>query len=45
MVRGRTVYHCHGRRKGKKIATFPTSAAARRFHGWIKYKKKSKGRS
>lgn len=32
MRRGRTVLHCHGKRKGKKIRSFKTVGAAKRFH-------------
>jgi len=32
MRKGRTVYHCHGRRKGKKIRTYKSVAAAKRGH-------------
>jgi len=32
MRRGRTVYHCHGRKKGRKIRTYKTVAKAKRAH-------------
>lgn len=32
MRKGKSVYHCHGARKGKKIRSFKTVKAAKRFH-------------
>lgn len=32
MRKGRTVYHCHGKRKGKKIRTYSSVAKAKRAH-------------
>lgn len=32
MRKGRTVYHCHGKNKGKKIRTYSSVAKAKRAH-------------
>lgn len=32
MRKGRTIYHCHGKDKGKKIKTYKTVAAAKKAH-------------
>jgi len=32
MIRGRTLYHCHGSDKGKKIATYESHAKALEVH-------------
>lgn len=32
MRRGRTVYHCHGKSKGKKIRTYSSVAKAKAAH-------------
>lgn len=36
MRRGKTLYHCHGKRKGKKIRTYKTVAAAKAAHKRMK---------
>lgn len=41
-VRGRTVVHCHGKKKGKVIARHKTKKAARRHHRAIVANKKRK---
>jgi len=38
-VKGRTLYHCHGKSKGKKIRTYKSHAAAVRAHRAIMAKK------
>ena len=40
MRRGRTVYHCHGKAKGKKIHTYSTVAKAKAAHRAMRRKKK-----
>jgi hypothetical protein len=32
VVRGKTVYHCLGKKKGKKIRTYKTAKVARAAH-------------
>ncbi len=32
MRKGRSVYHCHGKSKGKKIHTYKSVRAAKRAH-------------
>jgi len=32
MRRGRTLFHCHGAKKGKKIRTYSSVAKAKRAH-------------
>lgn len=40
-VRGKSVVHCHGKKKGKVIKTHKTKAAAKRQHRAIMANKKS----
>lgn len=32
MRKGKSVYHCHGKAKGRRIRKFKTVRAAKRFH-------------
>ena len=32
MRKGKTIYHCHGRKKGKKFRTYASVAKAKRAH-------------
>lgn len=32
MRKGRTIYHCHGKAKGKKLRTYSSAAKAKRAH-------------
>jgi len=32
MIKGKTLYHCHGKKKGKKIRTYKNRATALRAH-------------
>lgn len=41
-VRGKTIYHCHGKDKGKKLATYKDEGTAKRVHRAIMAKKKGK---
>jgi hypothetical protein len=41
-VRGKSLYHCHGRDKGKKIRTYKTRAKAQAAHRAIMAKRKGK---
>lgn len=41
MIRGKTLYHCHGKEKGKKLWTYESHAAALRAHRAIMAKKMS----
>jgi hypothetical protein len=43
MRKGRTVYHCHGKSKGKPIKTHRTVAAAKRHHRAIMVNKRKRG--
>jgi len=43
MIRGKTLYHCHGKKAGKKIKTFKSRAAAARAHRAIMASKKKRG--
>ena len=38
-VRGRTIYHCHGKKKGKRFRTYKTAGQAHRVHRAIQAKK------
>lgn len=40
MRRGRTIYHCHGKSKGKKYRTYSSTAKAKRAHRAIMAKRK-----
>lgn len=41
MRKGKTLYHCHGANKGKKIRTYKTVEAAKAAHrGMMKRKRK-----
>lgn len=40
MRKGATVYHCHGKNKGKPIKTFKTVEEAEAFHKKISKSKK-----
>ena len=39
-VKGKTIYHCHGKDKGKKLATYKTSKVAKKIHSMIMASKK-----
>jgi hypothetical protein len=39
-VKGKTIYHCHGKDKGKKLATYKTEKVAKAIHRKIMAKKK-----
>lgn len=41
-VRGKTIYHCHGKAKGRKFRTYKSAAQAKRVHRAIQAKKRSK---
>lgn len=41
MIRGKTLYHCHGKEKGKKIATYSSHAKALSVHRAIMAAKES----
>jgi len=41
-VKGKTVYHCHGKKKGKVIKRHPTRAKALAHHRAIMANKKKK---
>lgn len=41
-VKGRTLYHCHGKDKGKKIRTYKSHAKAVSVHRAIMAKRKRK---
>jgi hypothetical protein len=38
-VKGRTIYHCRGKNKGKKMATYKTAKVARAIHRKIMAKR------
>ena len=38
-VKGRTIYHCHGKKKGKKLATYKSKKVAHAIHRKIMAKK------
>jgi len=38
MRKGKTVYHCHGRKKGKKIRKYSSVAKAKRAHRAMSHK-------
>jgi hypothetical protein len=40
MRKGKSVYHCHGRRKGKLIRRYKTVKAAKKAHAGMNRKKK-----
>jgi len=40
MRKGRSVYHCHGKSKGRKIRTYSSVAKAKRAHRAMSAKKK-----
>jgi hypothetical protein len=44
MRRGRTLYHCHGKKKGKKIRTYSTVEKAKRAHRAIMRSEKMRKR-
>lgn len=41
-VKGRTIYHCHGKNKGKKLHTYKSKSAALRAHRAIMASKKKR---
>jgi len=41
-VKGRTIYHCHGKDKGKKLATYKSAKTAKKVHRMIMAKKKGR---
>ena len=43
MIRGKTLYHCHGKNRGKKIMTYKSKAKAQAAHKAIMAKRKKKG--
>ena len=43
-VKGRTVYHCHGKDKGKVIKRHKTRAKALRHHRAIQANKRRRGK-
>ncbi len=40
MLKGKTIYHCHGKAKGKKYRSYKTRAKAKRAHKAIMARKK-----
>jgi len=42
MRKGRTIYHCHGARKGKKLRTYGSVAKAKAAHRAIMARKRGK---
>jgi hypothetical protein len=42
MRKGRTIYHCHGKSKGKALRTYSSVAKAKRAHKAIMANKKKK---
>ena len=40
MRKGKTLYHCHGRDKGKKIGTYESVTKAKKVHRAIQANKK-----
>lgn len=43
MRKGRTLYHCHGKDKGKKLATYSSVGKAKAAHRAIMMNKSLKG--
>ena len=41
-VKGKSIYHCHGKDKGKKVATYKSEATAKRVHKAIMAKKRGR---
>jgi hypothetical protein len=39
---GRSIYHCHGKNKGKKLRTYKNVATAKRAHRAIMSKKRGR---
>lgn len=44
MRRGRTIYHCHGAKKGKKLRTYGSVGKAKRAHRAIMAGGKKRGK-
>jgi len=44
-VKGKSIYHCHGSRKGKKFRTYSSHAKAQQVHRAIMAKKHISGMS
>lgn len=42
MRKGRTIYHCHGKKRGKKLRTYSSVAKAKAAHRAIQAKKRKK---
>lgn len=42
MLRGKTIYHCHGKRRGKKYRTYASRTKALRAHRAIMASKSRK---
>jgi len=42
MRKGKTIFHCHGAKKGKKLRTYATVAKAKAVHRAIMSKKRKK---
>jgi hypothetical protein len=42
MVRGKTIYHCHGKKRGKKYKTYESHAKAVEVHRAIMANRKKK---
>ena len=42
MRKGRTIYHCHGKNKGKKLKTYSSVTKAKKVHRAIMANKKRK---
>ena len=40
MRKGKTIYHCHGKGKGKKLRTYSSTAKAKKAHRAMSRKKK-----
>lgn len=44
MIKGRSIIHCHGKKKGKVLHTYKSHAAAVRAHRAIMANKKKRGK-
>ena len=41
-VKGKSIYHCSGKDKGKKVATYKSAKVAKKVHGMIMAKKRGR---
>lgn len=42
MRKGKTIYHCHGKKKGKVLRTYPSISAAKKAHKGMRKGSKKK---